>query len=68
MANVFDFGADPNGKDDSQPAVEAAIEAASAAGDGVVYFPSGSYRMSCVRPKASAFMEDETSGGTVEAD
>lgn len=45
---VFDvtqsrFGADPSGRRDSTAAVQAAIDAASAAGGGVVEFPAGEY-------------------------
>jgi hypothetical protein len=43
--NVKDatYGASGNGSDDDQPEIQAAINAAEAAGGGVVYFPPGTY-------------------------
>lgn len=41
--NVLDYGADFTGVTDSTVAIQAAITAASAAGGGCVYFPSGLY-------------------------
>jgi len=38
-ANVLDFGADPTGLTDSQPAIDAALNS----GAGAVYFPDGTY-------------------------
>lgn len=44
--NVFSgFGADPYGTFDATPEIQAAINAASAAGGGVVYIPPGYYRL-----------------------
>jgi hypothetical protein len=44
--NVFtNFGADPFGTFDSTPEIQAAINAASAAGGGIVYIPPGYYRI-----------------------
>ena len=48
---VFDiteatYGADPSGATDSTVAIRSAIEAAEAAGGGVVFMPAGSYRLS----------------------
>lgn len=39
------FGADPTGLNDSSSAIQSAINAAAAAGGGVVYLPSGTYRV-----------------------
>ncbi|AUX42640.1 uncharacterized protein SOCE26_040730 [Sorangium cellulosum] len=41
--NVMDFGALGNGSHDDQPNIMDAIEAAEAAGGGIVYFPKGIY-------------------------
>lgn len=41
--NVRDFGADPTGATDSTSAITNAINAASAAGGGIVFFPAGTY-------------------------
>ncbi len=40
---VDDYGADPSGQRDSTTAIQAAIDAASANGGGVVYLPAGDY-------------------------
>ncbi len=40
---VTTYGADPTGSSDSTVAIQAAINAASAAGGGVVFLPSGTY-------------------------
>lgn len=42
--NVVDYGADPTATTDSQPAIQAAIDAASVAG-GVVEIPAGTFRV-----------------------
>lgn len=42
---VAGFGADPSGKLDAADEVQSAIDAASAAGGGVVFFPHGTYRI-----------------------
>ena len=42
---MLDFQATPGGQDDCTEAVQAAIDAASEAGGGVVYFPGGLYRI-----------------------
>lgn len=42
--SVLDHGADNTGATDSCPAIQAAIDAAEAAGGGVVYLPAGEYR------------------------
>jgi Pectate lyase superfamily protein len=41
--NVVSMGADPTGVKDSRAAIQRAIDAASAAGGGIVTFPSGTY-------------------------
>jgi polygalacturonase len=48
--NVLNFGADPTGAGDSQPAIGAAVKAAAAASASILYFPAGSYRVPCRRP------------------
>lgn len=48
---VADFGADATGASDSTRAIQDAIDAASAAGGGVVFLPAGTYR---VRPAENA--------------
>jgi hypothetical protein len=54
MRNVFDvkqFGAVGDGVADDQPAVQRAIDAASAAGGGIVHFGRGTFRLLRWRPK-----------------
>lgn len=41
--NVRDFGAVGDGATDDTEAIQAAIDAAEAAGGGTVYFPAGDY-------------------------
>lgn len=41
--NVLDFGADPTGVADSQPAIARAITAA--ANNGIIFFPKGTYKV-----------------------
>lgn len=41
--SVLAFGADPTGATDSTAAIQAAIDAASAAGGGIVHLPAGTY-------------------------
>lgn len=48
QANVNDYGADPTGVADSTAAAQAAWDAVAAAGGGVVYFPTGTYRVNIV--------------------
>lgn len=43
--NVTKYGAKGNGKADDQAAIQKAIDAAQAAGGGVVFFPPGTYRV-----------------------
>jgi hypothetical protein len=42
------YGAVGDGTTDDQPAIQAAIAAAGAAGGGVVYFPAGTYKLSAL--------------------
>lgn len=44
--DVTEYDADPTGGTDSTLAIQAAINAAAAAGGGVVYLPAGEYRIS----------------------
>lgn len=44
--NVTSYGADPTGASDSTSAIQAAINAAALAGGGVVFLPSGEFRVS----------------------
>jgi hypothetical protein len=43
--NVLDFGAAGDGVTNDQPACQAAVDAAVAAGGGAVYFPAGTYKL-----------------------
>jgi len=43
--DVLDHGADPTGVADSMAAMQSAIDAAAAAGGGVVWVPAGDYRL-----------------------
>jgi len=43
--NVLDYGAVGNGSTDDTASVQSAINAASSAGGGTVYFPSGTYKV-----------------------
>ena len=51
VVNVLDYGADPTGSTDSQPAIQAAIDSlsttssASATGGGTVYIPAGKFKI-----------------------
>ena len=49
--NVRHFGAKGDGTSIDSPAINAAIEAASAAGGGTVYFPAGTYASYSIRLK-----------------
>jgi polygalacturonase len=51
--NVKSHGAAGDGKAVDSPAINRAIDAASAAGGGTVYFPSGSYRCYSIRLKSN---------------
>jgi Pectate lyase superfamily protein len=43
--NVLIYGADPTGAADSTAKIQAAINACATAGGGIVYFPSGTYKI-----------------------
>lgn len=60
---VSDFSADPTGNTDSTAAIQAAINAASVAGGGVVYLPAGTYRIA--PPTGSNFALRITASGIV---
>lgn len=51
--NVKNFGAKGNGAHIDSPAINAAIEAASAQGGGTVYFPAGVYQSYSIRLKSN---------------
>lgn len=51
--NVADFGAVPNGQNLSTRAIQAAIDAASAAGGGKVVFPAGTYLSGAIFVKSN---------------
>src|SRR4051794_6048427 len=51
--NVRDFGAKGNAKTVDSPAINKAIDAASAAGGGTVYFPAGNYLSFSIRLKSN---------------
>ena len=57
--NVLDFGAVADGKTLSSPAVQKAIDACSANGGGVVYFPKGIYVLATVFFKDNVHIEFE---------
>lgn len=64
--DVVATGADPTGSDDSTAAVQAAIDAASAAGGGIVFFPEGTYRIhGALRVTASRVVLRGTGLGSV---
>jgi hypothetical protein len=51
---VRDFGASPDGAQDDSPAIQRAVDAASAADGGVVHFPCGEWRADAVLNGAPA--------------
>lgn len=51
--NVLDYGADNTGLTDTTSAIQAAIDAAAAAGGGTVYIPSGEYLVGRVNLKTN---------------
>ncbi|MCM3492836.1 hypothetical protein M4D52_05200 [Paenibacillus lactis] len=46
--DVIDYGADPTGQVDSASAIQSAINVANSTGGGVVYIPTGEYKISTV--------------------
>lgn len=53
MFNVTTFGATGNGTTDDRASIQLAIDAAKAAGGGIVYFPKGTYLLNSVHPTVS---------------
>ncbi len=45
FVNVVSYGADPNGIQDSTAYIQSAVNFASSAGGGIVYFPPGTYKI-----------------------
>jgi len=64
--NVRDFGAKGDGKTIDSPAINKAIEAASAQGGGTIVFPAGTYRSYSVRLKDNIELHLEN-GAVLEA-
>lgn len=56
---VTGYGADPGGATDSTAAIQAAINAAGAAGGGVVYLPAGTYKVAPAGSAVSALRLDK---------
>lgn len=52
--NILNYGADPTGVNDSYPAINAAVNAAVAAGGGIVYYPAGTFMVSASIPDVAA--------------
>lgn len=53
------YNADPTGALDATAAIQAAINAAGAAGGGVVFLPEGTYRLSVATDKTEALLLDK---------
>jgi len=64
--NVRNFGAEGNGVTDDRLAIQAAIDAAKAAGGGTVYIPTGDYMVSYAPGAAGAILLKN--GVTIEGD
>ncbi|MGE4434124.1 MAG: glycoside hydrolase family 28 protein [Bacteroidales bacterium] len=64
--DVTDFGALGDGKTIDSPAINAAIEAASEKGGGMIYFPAGTYLSYSIRLKSNIHLYLE-SGAVLEA-
>lgn len=45
IKNVLDFGADPTGVSDSQPAIQAAVNWTTSPNRGTIFFPPGGYKI-----------------------
>lgn len=72
--NVFDFGATPDDLTDDSAAIQAAIDAAYAAGGGTVYIPAGTFIMSgdkanpsegCIEVRSNVTLTGAGAGNTV---
>ncbi|MCC5806785.1 MAG: DNRLRE domain-containing protein [Opitutales bacterium] len=55
---ALDYGADPSGAHDATAAIQSAIDAAAAAGGGVVYLGEGTYRVAPPGDAAQALLID----------
>lgn len=64
--NIRDFGAKGDGKTIDSPAIDKAIEAASANGGGIVYFPAGTYMSYSIHLKDNIHIYLEN-GATLKA-
>jgi hypothetical protein len=63
---VNGYNADPTGVTDSATAIQSAINAAYAAGGGVVYFPDGSYKTdTTITMKPSVFLRGSSPGNVL---
>jgi hypothetical protein len=63
--NAKDYGATGNGSSDDAPAIRKAINAAFGAGGGIVYLPTGTYRMASCLPSAADYIPG-AEGGNLE--
>lgn len=63
--NVLDYGADPTGVASSQPAIQAAIDAACVDPTKPVYIPAGTYKMGLFTPKPNYLAEGHPSCLTI---
>ncbi|MCT9930266.1 glycosyl hydrolase family 28 protein [Planotetraspora sp. A-T 1434] len=64
--NVRDYGATGNGSTNDDDAIDKAINAANAAGGGIVVFPSGNYRSRTIHLKSNVTLRLD-SGSTIKA-
>ena len=64
--NVKQYGAKGDGSTIDSPAIDKAIEAASNAGGGTVYFPAGTYNCYTIHLKSNVTLHVE-SGATIQA-
>ena len=64
--DVKTFGAKADGKTGDRDAINKAIDAASAAGGGIVYFPAGTYLTGSIRLKSNITLQFEH-GTIIEA-
>jgi polygalacturonase len=64
--DVTAFGAKGDGQTPAREAITKAVEAASAAGGGTVYFPAGTYLTGSIRLRSRITLQFEA-GATLEA-